>query len=69
MKGTVSSKKKKEKKLQRVLAAVKKQKRKANHNHENFAAIQLLHDPQVIAAGAVHSCHAYIVMLSASHPK
>ena len=49
LQGTVSSKKKKEKKLQRVLAAVKKQKRKANHNHENFAAIQLLHDPQVLA--------------------
>lgn len=45
--GTAASKKKKEKKLQRVMAAVKKQKRKASHNHENFAAIQLLHDPQV----------------------
>lgn len=47
MQGTVSSKKKKEKKLQRVMAAVKKQKRKSRQGHENFAAIHLLHDPQV----------------------
>lgn len=47
LQGTVASKKKKEKKLQRVMAAVKKQKRKATKTHENFAAIQLLHDPQV----------------------
>ena len=49
-KGTNSSKKKKEKKLKRVMAAVKKQQRKVSKNFENFAAIQLLHDPQVCQA-------------------
>lgn len=45
-KGTVSSKKKKAAKLKRVMAAVKKQQRKTTRNFENFAAIQLLNDPQ-----------------------
>ena len=43
----MSSKRKKAAKLKRVMAAVKKQQRKTKRNHENFAAIQLLHDPQV----------------------
>lgn len=46
-KGTASSKKKKAAKLKRVMSAVKKQQRKSTRNFENFAAIQLLHDPQV----------------------
>ena len=46
-KGTTSSKKKKAAKLKRVMAAVKKQQRKTTKNYENFAAIQLLNDPQV----------------------
>ena len=46
-KGTVSSKRKKAAKLKRVMAAVKKQQRKSSRNFDNFAAIQLLHDPQV----------------------
>ena len=43
----MSSKRKKAAKLKRVMAAVKKQQRKTKRSHENFAAIQLLHDPQV----------------------
>eukprot|EP00884_Botryococcus_braunii_P012226 jgi/Botrbrau1/21003/Bobra.0144s0020.2 len=46
-KGTVSSKKKKEKKLKRVMATLKKAARKEKGSQqEGFAAIQLLHDPQ-----------------------
>ena len=46
--GTVSSKKKKMAKLKRVMAQVKKQDRREKRNtDQNFAAIQLLHDPQV----------------------
>ncbi|KAI7837441.1 hypothetical protein COHA_008699 [Chlorella ohadii] len=49
-KGTVSSKKKKQKKLKRVQAAVKRQARKEEGSkHESFAALQLLHDPQGFA--------------------
>ena len=48
MQGTVSSKKKKMAKLKRVMAQVKKQDRREKRNtDQNFAAIQLLHDPQV----------------------
>ena len=48
MQGTVSSKKKKMAKLKRVMAQVKKQDRREKRNTDrNFAAIQLLHDPQV----------------------
>lgn len=46
--GTVSSKKKKMAKLKRVMAQVKRQDRREKRDtNQNFAAIQLLHDPQV----------------------
>ena len=46
--GTASSKKKKKHKLQRVMATVKKASRKGQQDQaQSFAAIQLLHDPQV----------------------
>ncbi|KAL4857462.1 hypothetical protein ACK3TF_002330 [Chlorella vulgaris] len=49
-KGTNSSKKKKQKKLKRVQASVKRQQRKEDGTrHETFAALQLLHDPQGFA--------------------
>ncbi|KXZ52362.1 hypothetical protein GPECTOR_10g996 [Gonium pectorale] len=51
-KGTRSSKKKKQHKLKRVLATVKKAQRKAGaggSGAESFAAIHLLHDPQTFA--------------------
>lgn len=49
-KGTVSSKKRKQKKIQRVLASVKKASRKEEGaGNEGFAALQLLHDPQAFA--------------------
>ena len=49
MQGTVSSKKKKQAKLKRVMQTVKKHDRKAGmHPAEAFAAMQLLHDPQVL---------------------
>jgi len=45
----VSSKKKKQAKLKRVMQTVKKHDRKAGmHPAEAFAAMQLLHDPQVL---------------------
>jgi protein SDA1 len=45
--GTVSSKKKKMAKLKRIMATVKKQERREKASSiPNFAAIQLLHDPQ-----------------------
>jgi hypothetical protein len=48
--GTHSSKKKKQAKLQRVMAAVKKQaRREAASVSEGFAAVHLLHDPQTFA--------------------
>eukprot|EP00199_Chlamydomonas_sp_CCMP681_P001181 CAMPEP_0119112818 /NCGR_PEP_ID=MMETSP1180-20130426/41795_1 /TAXON_ID=3052 ORGANISM="Chlamydomonas cf sp, Strain CCMP681" /NCGR_SAMPLE_ID=MMETSP1180 /ASSEMBLY_ACC=CAM_ASM_000741 /LENGTH=766 /DNA_ID=CAMNT_0007100531 /DNA_START=21 /DNA_END=2321 /DNA_ORIENTATION=+ len=50
--GTRSSKKKKQKKLARVMASVKKTERKdasATSGHESFAALHLLHDPQTFA--------------------
>ena len=43
----MSSKRKKAAKLKRVMAAVKKQSRKEVGKQQSFAAIQLLHDPQV----------------------
>ena len=47
--GTVSSKKKKMAKLKRVMAQVKKQDRREKRDtDQNFAAIQLLQDPQVV---------------------
>ncbi|EFJ52836.1 hypothetical protein VOLCADRAFT_55520, partial [Volvox carteri f. nagariensis] len=52
MQGTRSSKKKKQAKLKRVLATVKKSARKsgsAGAGAESFAAIHLLHDPQTFA--------------------
>ncbi|DBA79416.1 TPA: hypothetical protein ACH3X2_000057 [Trebouxia sp. C0005] len=49
-KGTKSSKKKKQAKLKRVMATVKKQAKKENANpHDSFAAVQLLNDPQSFA--------------------
>ncbi|KAK9790096.1 hypothetical protein WJX73_001035 [Symbiochloris irregularis] len=49
-KGTVSSKKKKKAKLQRVMATVKKASRRGQQDQaQSFAAIQLLHDPQGVA--------------------
>ena len=46
--GTTSSKKKKQAKLKRVMATVKKQAKKdAANPHDSFAAVQLLNDPQV----------------------
>lgn len=46
--GTVSSKKKKVAKLKRVMATVKRASKKDKAGHvESFAAVQLLHDPQV----------------------
>jgi len=48
LQGTKSSKKKKQAKLKRVMATVKKQAKKENANpHDSFAAVQLLNDPQV----------------------
>ena len=48
LQGTKSSKKKKQAKLKRVMATVKKQARKEGANpHDSFAAVQLLNDPQV----------------------
>ena len=46
--GTNSSKKKKKNKLKRVMQTVKKHERRSADKHqEAFAAMQLLHDPQV----------------------
>ena len=48
LQGTSSSKKKKKNKLKRVVATVKKAARKDKlSKQESFAAVQLLHDPQV----------------------
>lgn len=48
--GTPSSKKKKMARLKRVMATVKKQERREKaDSSQGFAAIQLLHDPQVRA--------------------
>ena len=55
--GTASSKKKKQAKLKRVMHTVKKQARRERADGaEGFAAIQLLHDPQVLQArfGGLH---------------
>ncbi len=47
----MSSKKKKQAKLKRVMQTVKKHDRKAGmHPAEAFAAMQLLHDPQVLGS-------------------
>ncbi len=44
----------KQKKLKRVQAAVKRQARKEEGSkHESFAALQLLHDPQVRRIGGI----------------
>eukprot|EP00887_Chlorella_sp_A99_P007365 scaffold2.g7365.t1 len=49
-KGTVASKKKKQKKLKRAMASVKRQTKKGGAGRqESFAALQLLHDPQGFA--------------------
>ena len=46
--GTLASKKKKQRKLQRVIRTMKKETRReqAKDGSEGFAALQLLHDPQ-----------------------
>ena len=50
MQGTATSKKKKQAKLQRAMAAVKRQaRREASAVAEGFAAVHLLHDPQAFA--------------------
>lgn len=50
LQGTRSSKRKKQAKLQRVVATVKKAERKGKESHtESFAALHLLHDPQEFA--------------------
>ena len=50
--GTASTRKRKQRKLKRVQAAVKKaERREEGGRHESFAALQLLHDPQVRAVG------------------
>eukprot|EP00889_Picochlorum_renovo_P002999 jgi/Picre1/30029/NNA_005401.t1 len=54
-KGTTSSKKKKQKKLKRAMHSVKKALRQEEgQQKETFAAIQLLHDPQVSRVIGVH---------------
>lgn len=51
MQGTNSSKKKKAAKVKRAMQAVKKaERRQAGSVSESFAAMQLLHDPQVCGA-------------------
>lgn len=58
--GTASSKKKKEKKLARVRRAVAKAARKGSAGAgEGFAAIQLLHDPQVRREWVRKRAHMY----------
>ena len=53
----MSSKKKKQAKLKRVMQTVKKHERKVGmHPAEAFAAMQLLHDPQVIAVDPLPRC-------------
>ncbi len=60
--GTRSSKKKKQNKLKRVVATVKKAERKGQERtHESFAALHLLHDPQVSCSpnsASDHTAHA-----------
>lgn len=66
-KGTASTKKKKEKRLKRAMAAVKKQETKSgNTPHESFSAIQLLHDPQVPERFGYRAA-AFICMALAAH--
>ncbi len=56
MQGTVSSKKKKMAKLKRVMATVKRQERREKRDAgHNFAAIQLLHDPQACPRAKIGS--------------
>ena len=46
--GTAASKKKKKKKLDRVMSTLKRKSRQGRAQQQNsFAALQLLHDPQV----------------------
>lgn len=49
--GTLSTKKRKQKKIKRMVAAVKRaERREEGGRQESFAALQLLHDPQARAA-------------------
>ena len=49
-KGTIASKKRKQRKLKRAMASVKRAtRREEGHGQESFAALQLLHDPQGFA--------------------
>jgi hypothetical protein len=59
LQGTNSSKKKKAAKVKRAMQAVKKaERRQAGSVSESFAAMQLLHDPQVwFLYAARSSCH------------
>ena len=48
LQGTAASKKKKKKKLDRVMGTLKRKSRQGKaHQQHSFAALQLLHDPQV----------------------
>ena len=61
--GTASSKRKKMAKLKRVMAQVKKQdRRKRRDTDQNFAAIQLLQDPQVDLQSLRPVCGRSLVM-------
>jgi protein SDA1 len=52
LQGTKSSKKKKQAKLKRVVHSLKKAaRREAAAGNEGFAALHLLHDPQVCGCG------------------
>lgn len=67
LQGTKSSKKKKQAKLKRVMATVKKQARKENSNpHDSFAAVQLLNDPQVCCS-LFASCRMFLAASDREH--
>ena len=52
--------------MKRVKTAVKRQERREEGAHnEGFAALQLLHDPQVRAAARYGCCNAAIAALHA----
>ncbi len=64
LKGTRSSKKKKQAKLKRVMATVKRAERKdVDRGQEGFAALHLLHDPQVGAGVSMYAVCLFRVCL------